>query len=313
VVRRRESGGARGGALRIALQFLDAVEGDFVFVTLHPSEYDLVARRRREVATDDALGQLLWGCGIDPNDAEARERPWAVVSRAVGGGESTREDVRGRLIERKNFDLVGSLDRVGGTRRPPEPADPTWADGWEFTSPMTNDNSMFALENGNGTIRVALGFPNLESDHPGLLVDSTGLTWVERPDQGHWELPAELPSERWVQWKRAEHHAVRCALAGERWRIVLANRGWQTEDGRAHASLTEALLSLAPANGATPPRPTTPIHGTSARSAFAYERLVTRALRRGLADIRADADGGLVATFADGGRAIGLTLTDLLS
>jgi hypothetical protein len=40
---------------------------------------------------------------------------------------------------------------------------------------------------------------------------------------------------------------------------------------------------------------------------------VTRALRRGLADIRADADGGLVATFADGGRAIGLTLTDLLS
>ena len=105
-------GGFVGDSLADVLQALGAVEGDFVFVRLLPQQYDVVARRRRELARSDALGQLLWGCGIHPADVTARERPWLAVVRAIGGGEATRESLRQRLLARRNEDLVRSLDQV---------------------------------------------------------------------------------------------------------------------------------------------------------------------------------------------------------
>lgn len=313
-VRARPSGGARGGSLSTALQAVGAIEGDFLFVTLQATRYDLVARRKREVAPHDALGKLLWGCGLDPEDSDARDRPWAAVSRAIGGGNATREEVRSRLIERKNLDLLASLDGTRAPRRSTARPESDWIVGWEFTSPLTSDDSMFALENGHGTIRIALGFPDLDANDPGLLVDSTGVTWVERrQEQERLNLPAELPSERWVRWKRAEHHASCCALAGGRWRIVPVAAGWRTDDGQVFVTLVDALSSIAHESDWTAGAPAVSTHATSPRSAFAYERLVTRALNRGLAEIAANADEGLAATFPEGVHVAGPTLADLFS
>ena len=307
-------GRARGlvaDGLSTALQALDVMEGDFVFVRLQATSYDMIARRRREVVATDSLGKLLWGCGIEPNQ-DARAQPWLAIVRAIGGGEANREALRQRLIARNNFELVAALDETRRVRAATETDQPEWPPGWEFTARLDDDESRFALTSSSGTVlRVALGV--LDADADGLITDATGVAWRELGLGETQDEEEHTPNERWIRWKRVEHHAVRAALAGESWTLTHSDGAWQLEGGGAYTDLADAFAAAAPSADATPQPPAIPLHATSPRSGFAYDRLVRRAIDRGLRTIEADPGVGLVAAFAGGERTEGYTLADLLA
>jgi hypothetical protein len=303
--------GNAGGSIATALRAVEAIEGDFVFVTLSPRTYDVVARRRRELVATDAIGRLLWGCGISPTDQDARSRPWHAVARAIGGPPPSRDALRERLLSRGNLDLVTALDDVRMTKTL-EPTEGPWPPGWEFTAQLDPDETRFGLRNGDRELRIAVGLAESFGETEGLIVDLTGICWAEvDPDEGD---PFELdqPNAGWIRWKRAEHHAVRASLAGASWRLLPSVDGWRLDDGSPTVDLADALDAV-PTTIGQPRAPEVPIRSPSLRSAFAYERLARRAVDSGLLHIEAVPGVGISATFENGERTEGATLPDVLA
>ena len=309
IVRRRGTGFA-GESLAESLIRANVAEGDFVFVRLSARNYELVGRRRREVLMGDGLGRLLWGCGIDPSDRDARSRPWDSVARAIGGTEPTRENVRQRLVERGNFDLVTALEEARVIRSVVD-EDPAWPEGWFFTTPLASDPSQFALDNGNGRIRVAIGVSDGPSNGSAL-VDPTGISWKELSSVELLRLPPPEMHEQWIRWKRAEHHAVRSSLTGSTWQLEFDGSAWTLDQGETFVDLADALGSVPTNLDRQPIPPATSAQAACPRSGFAYGRLIKRALSQGLRRIESAADVGLRATFESGEYVDAPTLADLL-
>jgi len=315
LVVRLRGNGCTGGGISDALQGLGVIEGDFVFVRLSPTSYDVIARRRREIASTDALGRLLWGCGIDPNEQDARSQPWLAVARAIGGGEADRDALRQRLAARHNFELVTALDETRGVKTAIESTQTDWPPGWEFTAALDENESRYALRNTNGMIRVAVASTDGDRDRNGLVVDRTGLAWREiASSRDAASDDAEHRSnERWVRWKRAEHNAVRAALAGVDWRLTRLDGTWYATTEDAYVDLAAALEAVPAPSAGRPRPPTTATRATSPRSGFAYDRLVRRAIDSGLNAIAANSTSGFVAVFDNGERTEAPTLADLLA
>ena len=175
----RVSSTLRGGSIDIPLVRLGAKEGDHVFFCIRGDRYDLVLRPHREARDLDALGMLLWSCGLDPLDEDVRHSPWRHLARALGGEAGRRNEVRRRLLVRKDDDLIALLDRVeaeGGVRAP------GWIDAWQYRAPILPDGQYFILEGGEHGVRVAVGVADV-SGHiaRGLLPSDGGLLWLDQP------------------------------------------------------------------------------------------------------------------------------------
>ena len=147
---------------------------------------------------------------------------------------------------------MGALDETRARRAVSPETQPEWPSGWEFTAPLVDDESHFAVYNDNGAIRVALGVADSDSGDDDVLVDATGIAWKEVPAGG--EHTPVTTKERWVRWKRAEHHAVRAALSGIDWRLAQVDGAWQSDDGAAHIDLVAALAAI-PVDSEAAPRP----------------------------------------------------------
>jgi hypothetical protein len=221
--------------------------------------------------------------------------------------------LRQRLVARRNFELVTALDETRVLRVATRTERTGWPDGWEFTASLDEDESRFALTNGDGAVRLAIGVSEAVTDAKDVHIDQTGVVWkdleLEQPDpQGERSL-----SQRWIQWKRAEHHAVRSALSGIAWRLTHVDGEWRLEGGAAYGDLPGALKAVPSAIDGQPQPPGVPARSSSPRNGYAYDRLVRRAIDTGLLRIEADPTTGLTATFEDGDRAEGPTLSDILT
>jgi hypothetical protein len=315
----RRSSGLSGGSLATALRQVDVMEGDFAFVALNAHEYELFARRQREKVSGDALGSLLWGCGLDPTDTKTRDDFWQSLSRVLGGVGADRESIRQRLLERGNTELVTALDgiRIGAARTA---RDDAWGPGWELVMRLGPDERLFSLEtSGSPTIRIAIGVSTEPVEARDTTVDTTGVVWVETntDDSSGAETPPTpsdvvLANPGWVRWKRAEHHALRTALAGTPWLLEFGSGSWHN-DAAAYVDLADALASVSATDDATDPTPPLqPPRTECPRSGFAYDVLARRATARGLRSMRANTATGFEATFEVGNVARGAMLADVL-
>ena len=311
------------GGIAQALRALDVAEGDFVFVGVAPSRWSAKARRRLELRGVDALGKLLWACGMDPHDDEARREPWRAVGRALGGVAADRESVRERLVHRGNSDLVQELDAARPDRESDEAtnAGTGWRADWQYASALVGDETRFALRSPGGAVRACLGVSTDGTAHvEGTFMGAGNLVWVDLDGLGDDE---DLPHVRtppvgmvvtalrpdWVRWMRMEHRARGAGIFGVPWTLGVEDRRW-TYTATPHADLLEALAVLPPATdqiGRVRGRVVTPYP----RSAFAFTRLAQRAVSKGLLSL-AGGELGLTATFADGTAVTGLSLSDIL-
>ena len=306
------------GSIGAALRALEAMEGDFVFAALSPDKYDLVPRKRRELRPGDDLGRLLWGCGIEPNDEGARGNPWAALSRALGGTIPNRQAVRQRLIERGNVELVEALDGIHFARSAGSAEETSWPAGWEFVSRLGDDTGWYSVVTAEGSARLALGVVADGSAVEGTIVDGADIAWVDAGQEPYHEVAERHRAagivhgnQAWAAWKRAEHHARRSALTGAEWRIVHMDGQWVAANAH-HRDLRDALGAVSPDDQEPPQPPDRTIRLPCPRSAFAYERLVARAVARGLTAVEADSAAGFAAVFGEGTSVKGPALADIL-
>lgn len=297
------------------LRALSVMEGDFVFVTLTRITYDVTARRRRELVEGDALGRLLWGCGIDPSNEGIRADPWSAVARALGGSSPDREALRQRLIARGNVELVAALDE--SRPHPPSTSSQSdrWPIGWECVAPLVEDQRWYAVSSLDGAVRVALG---VVSGPPpkGVVADAAGVAWIDAvpdaddPTGSHdYSEAVVLGDESWVRWKRAEHNAVRASLAGNAWRFDYTGGEWRSIES-SFGTLPDALAKIAASDVPMLVPPQARSRAPSPRSGFAYERLIRHATTRGLVAIEA-APVGISVLYSDGRTEAGVSLADV--
>jgi hypothetical protein len=318
----RRSGALIGGPIDVPLHRVGAVEGDYAFFCIRGDRYDFVLRARSELREADALGTLLWSCGLDQRDETLRHSPWRHLARSLGGESRGREEIRRRLHARRDDELLSLLEAVeaeGGVRLP------GWIEGWAYRAAPLPHEQLLVLEGGEHGVRVAVGVVDTSGQPPpGLIPSDGGVLWLDQPAGFEYEeveallnappdglVPAARRSE-WSRWMRAEHVARRAALVGSDWSVKPNGQGWSTS-GDAHDRLVEALESLEDPRHGDAAVPAAPIRQTYPRSAVAFQRAVEAAIRKRLALIRADATRGFVAAYGSGREVVGASLMDVLA
>jgi hypothetical protein len=318
----RTQGKCLGGPIDAPLHALGAAEGDIAFLSVRSGAYTLRLRRLSELTDDDALGRLLWSCGLDPGDETTRSAPWARLTRALGGTGTTREDCRMALLRRGDESLRALLEELdrGVARAPTQP----WPEGWAARMPMSHDRSTLTLLGTDGSVRVALGVIDTSGQPPrGFTVSDGGLVWIHHhvavePDELAGilrEAPRGLVpgahKSTWVRWLRAEHAARRAALLGTGWEI------WRTHDAwwigaEPHPDLSSALETTAVETDEVPPAPATAPTRPYPRGAVAFSRALDDATRQGLESLGGHQLHGFVATYSTGRELTGAGLMDVL-
>jgi hypothetical protein len=318
----RRAGALLGGPIDVPLHRLGAIDGDYAFFCVRGDRYDFVLRPRRELRDADALGKLLWSCGLDHRDDTLRHSPWRYVARSLGGESRGRDEVRRRLEVRRDDELLTLLKLVeteGGVRSP------GWIEGWAYRAAPLAHERFFALEGGEHGVRVAVGVVDTSGQPPrGLVGSDGGLLWLDQPagfDSEEVEaLLASAPSglvaaarrAEWSRWMRAEHVARRAALAGMEWLVEPSGPEWII-GGNIHARLVEALESLHSDHQEAVDPPAVPIRRPYPRSTLAFQRTLDAALRRRLAFIRGDPRSGFVAAYGSGQENCGASVMDVLA
>lgn len=296
--------------------------GDYVFIGFQRDVFTIYTRRWQELSDRNALGELLWSCGLDPHDEQLRMRPWGRLARVLGMEGSSREQVGIALLTRSDDYRLDLLDNA---RADSHVVAKPWPSTWRFLSPKS-PGPLFKLMNAED-VRVAIGWANAQ--------DLTGpQRWVTSPDGVVWAqfdagdrggLPTdheirqliELPpsgmtavTDEWIQWACAEHNACRLALVDHiNWSLTLTSDGWTYDGNSAAGSLLAALetlpLSAKPARDADFPDHAIPQYP---RRALDFRLAERQATRLGLVVLRGVQDVGIRGEFADGRRSEGLTL-----
>jgi hypothetical protein len=318
----RRSGALIGGPIDVPLHRVGAIDGDYAFFCIRGDRYDFVLRARREVQDADALGTLLWSCGLDQRDEALRHSPWRHLARSLGGESRGREEVRRRLHVRRDDELLSLLEVVeagGGVRMP------GWIEGWAYRAAPLPHERLFALEGGEHGVRVAVGVVDTSGQPPrGLVQSDGGVLWLDQPtgfDHAQVEallseppeglVPAARRSE-WSRWMRAEHVARRAALLGSEWSVKAGGRGWSIS-GDVHDRLVEALESLDDQGEGDARLPQNSVHHPYPRSTIAFQRALDSAARRRLDSIRGDVSCGFVAAYSSGNEVEGTSLMDIFA
>ncbi len=318
----RKAGALLGGPIDVPLHHLGAVDDDYTFFCVRGDRYDFILRPRDQLRDADALGTLLWSCGLDPRDDTLRHSPWRYIARALGGETRGRNEVRRRLEVRRDDELLNLLELVeaeGGVRTP------GWIEGWAYRAAPLAHERFFALEGGEHGVRVAVGVLDTSGQPPrGLVGSDGGLLWLDQPagfDSEELEALLESPPGglvaaarrgEWTRWMRAEHVARRAALTGVRWSVEPSGGRWSISDD-LHDRLLDALETLEDQSIGNTAVPDTPVRQPYPRSAVAFQRALDAATRRQLAVIRADSTRGFVAAYGPGREIVGASLMDVLA
>lgn len=313
----RSGGSCLVGAIAEPLRRLGARDGDLGFFCFHEAKYAIVLRREDELkAGADPMGQLLWRCGLDPNDSTNRRDPWARLSRALGGSERTRDEVRRRLEARRDSALLTLLDDVGIVAPVRTQG---WRTGWQYVIPDVGLDDALVVRAANGQMRRLIGVVDVSGQPAAeLLVTDGGLAWIEEES----DVPARevpllrglIPAARklgWTRWLRAEHALRLLGLAGEEFWANRDRTGWRV-GGASVGSLIEALdraprLVMPVSQG-----PAEPVRTPYPRATLPFDRAARDAEKRGILALGADTRSGIRAIYGDGREAIGSSLLDVL-
>jgi hypothetical protein len=312
----------RGGACSVVgiaegLARMDPAAGDLAFLSFRDGRYSLSLRRRIELRDDDALGHLLWSCGMDPSDPNHRRDAWHRLARAVSASSPTRYEIRRRFETRRDPELARQLDAaaVRGTVR-------GWPSGWQYTCRMVDEADALTLLGPDGRRRVAVGVIDTSGrGDDALIVTDGGLAWIEvdcdanvsiadrsRSVSG---LVAAAKKPGWNRWMRAEHRLRLVGLTGGSFCMVRDGDGWASEDVRR--SPLDLLERLQPITGQPVDPPGHAVIHPYPRSSFVFERILSSAESRGLATLSADPGSGMRAVYDDGMAATGSSFLDVLS
>jgi hypothetical protein len=315
----RQAGALVGSPIDVPLGRLGARAGDYVFFCVRGDEYGLILRARSEVHGADALGELLWSCGLDHQDEMMRYSPWRHLARALGGEARGRDEVRRRLERRRDPERIALLELVDART-----GSGGWSDGWWYRSPALPFDEFFVVEGGEHGVRVAVGVADASGQPPrGLIQTNGGLLWLDQADGLDQEEaerllrepPAGLvPAARrtdWNRWLHAEHVARRAGLAGAEWSVVTRANGWEIADQHCDG-LVDALQKVLQANDWDVVSPRFPIRESYPRSPLAFDRLAEAAVRRGLVAIRGEQQSGFVAVYGAGREVFGASVVDVL-
>ena len=313
----RSGGSCLVGAIAAPLRRLGARDGDLAFFCFQEARYAIVLRREDELEGADAIAKLLWRCGLDPNDPTNRGNPWARLSRALGGSERTRDEVRQRLEVRRDYAMLALLDEVG-IAAPVRTQ--SWPTGWQYLMPDARLDDAFAIRGANGRIRRLVGVVDV-SGQPAdeLLVTDGGLAWIEEES----DLPArEIPLVRglipaarkrgWTRWLRSEHALRLAGLAGEEFWANRDGTGWRAGSASAD-SLLEAVERVPQVTVPLAQGPAEPVVSPYPRAALPFDRAVRDAEERGILALVADPRSGIRAIYGDGHEASGSSFLDVLS
>jgi hypothetical protein len=169
-----------GGPFALALAGLHAEQGDLIFLTVRDRRYDAVHRSTRELGVGDPLGELLWGVGFDPRDANIRAAAWLRVSRALGGSDAGTTEIRRRLEKRRDDRLLELLDLVEASPHA-RPTGDVWATGWQYTHPCLDGPPYLVLASSEASVRIAVGVTDASGQPPrDLHVTDGGLCWLHQ-------------------------------------------------------------------------------------------------------------------------------------
>ena len=298
---------------------IGAREGDLLFLTLTSTSYAVSLRPKAELKDADHLGVVLWRCGFAPSDASARERPWDLLPKVLGGSGSTRSATLDRLEARGQYataKLVEQLPPGSGVSRlnarSPREEERLWQ------APLVPDTLRYAVET-ESTRWIAVGVIGPASRlPPGFLRTDGGLVWCDESELTSRlrELPEGLRlvygNAMWVRWARAEHAARLVALtSGQPWTVV-HDEGWQLGDQRVNG-LVEALELVGSGyGGGQPTSPRSAVRQSWPVSALAYSLALDRASKRRIRGVRADPSYGFSAEYPGEFR-YGFTLLEVLS
>ncbi len=324
--RRRKRSETFISGLDSPLQAIEADPGDLAFVAFSKEQYKMYMRTWRDQQGSDALGLLLWWCGLDPRDEQLRSRPWRRLTRVLGGEGESREAVRQLLVMRRDSARLDLLDRA----RPASHHVVDWPRGWRHTAvPMLIGGNYFGVTNGQA-VRVALGVGGRKrsASAESVLQSRDGLVWWDCAD----DLTAEGSDQRveemvqqsvdsdcrvtpdWAKWIYAEQRARRIALCLDRsfaWRITTGSLGG--DQPLASAFLT-ALQGLdGPSDEVEIGPPNTSGVKLYTRNAAGFSLAFSRAVRNGLLSIKSDPALGFAADYSGRPSQKGVNLVDVLS
>lgn len=300
------------------LDDLGAREGDLLFVTLTSTSFAVSLRPKSELEDADDLGIVLWRCGFRPSDASARERPWELLARALGGSGSTRSTTLERLEARGQLATAALVEQLPpGTGVSRRDALSSQDEQWSWRAPLAPDTSMYAVEVESGR-RIAVGITTSGSPlPPGFLRTGGGLVWCHESELTSRlrELPEGVRKvygiEPWVRWARAEHAARLVALTSDEPWTIIHDEGWVLSDQRM-SGLVEALEVVGRAYcGGQPSSPRSVERHSWPVSAIAYSLAVDRATKRGILRVRGDLSHGFAAEYPGEVRH-GFTLLEIL-
>lgn len=300
------------------LRMLNARENDVAFFCFRESRYRVVLRRVAEIDVSDPLGELLWRCGLDPQDEQHRRDPWHRLARTLGGSRRTRDEARSRLELRRDSGALELLDRITGVG----PSASRWPDGWQYICPIDPTTESFALL-AAGKRRVAMGVVDVSGQpDDSLIVTDGGIAWLEDEEMDPLVAGASsralpfglIPAatrRSWSAWLRGEHLIRLTGLSGATIELFRRDASWESEDGEEGA-LVELLTKIPPVFDECDP-PERRIADTYPRSGLAFDRILTSAEACGLQSIVSDTKSGIRAIYSRGRDSTGSGLLDVLT
>jgi hypothetical protein len=313
----RSGGSCLVGTIAEPLRRLGAHEGDVGFFCFQEARYAIVLRTWDELDGADEIGQLLWRCGLDPADPGIRGNVWGRLARTLGGSKSTRDEVRRRLEERRDPDLLALLDDVGIVA---SRGAQTWPAGWQYVLPDAEQGDALAVLGARDRIRRVVGVVDV-SGQPGeeLIVTDGGLAWIEaeRDESAADVLMVRglIPAARkrsWTRWLRAEHALRLTGLGGQEFWASREGSRWRS-GGVSAESLLEALERVPRPAGAASQGPAESVKRPYPRAALPFDRVARDAENRDVLAIGADERSGIRAVYGDGREVSGSSLLDVLS
>ncbi len=296
----------------------EPTEGDFAFVCFREGRYSITLRRKSELEGADALGRLLWSCGLDPSDTGVRQDAWHLISRAVGAANPTRHEIRRRLEVRCDLERAEMLESTSGLVA----GEQRWPGGWQYTSAEVESDGPLLLSAADGRHRVAVGVVDVSGQPDAkLVVTEGGLAWLDVPplsgqpaaEETDARLPGLILASRnpgWNRWVRAEHRLRVAGLRGDAVELAKLDDDW--EHGGHRGSLLDLLGRLAPPSDAAPEGPAVTLRQPYPRNALAFGRALADAESRGLRKLAAEQSCGIAALYDDGTRIVGCSLLDVL-
>lgn len=303
----RRRGHCSGNPIDRPLHRMKAADGDLLFLQVRGAQAHLLLRRVSEIGGSEALERLLWSCGLDPSDETLALDPWVKLVRALGGSAGQREEVRRRLMLRRDVNLLAlqQSEIAAYSRRSVDSS-------WEYTGrPVQMGTPRLVLEGRDDQRHCLLGLLDASNRPPrGLTLTDGGLLWLDGVDDVSQaeELLVRpplglIPSARraaWCRWLRLEHVLRLTALSSRHWEVRQAGAGWAPSDEVGAVTLIDALEHVAKlAFDADAERlPQARVRSPYPRSAGAFRSLVDEAIRGGLRALGADHDSGFRAVYS---------------